>query len=237
MARWSKEVAFPVVNCLIDKLCKKFGSADRDQIALALLEEEDGQRLLESVLANSQLSPFREACYVVDWFSAELTNASEVSFPYKNLYRRDKTKRKHPETGKRHEVYVYYLSQQVRRAEALPEEVDADESFVEGATKSIKVNAYERNLKAREKCINYYGCACFVCGFDFHSYYGSVGIGYIQVHHLKPLSEIGEAYEVDPITDLRPVCANCHAIIHRRNPPYAIEEVKDFISQSSNLYQ
>jgi len=55
--------------------------------------------------------------------------------------------------------------------------------------------------------------------------YGEVGRDIIHVHHLKPLAEIGEKYRVDPINDLRPVCPNCHVIIHTRNPPYSIDEV------------
>ncbi len=36
-----------------------------------------------------------------------------------------------------------------------------------------------------------------------------MGEGFIHVHHLKPLSEVGYEYRVDPIRDLRPVCPNC----------------------------
>jgi hypothetical protein len=49
------------------------------------------------------------------------------------------------------------------------------------------------------------------------------------VHHLKPLSEIKANYEVDPILDLRPVCPNCHAMIHTHEPPYTIEELSEII--------
>jgi 5-methylcytosine-specific restriction protein A len=44
------------------------------------------------------------------------------------------------------------------------------------------------------------------------------------------LSQIGEKYTLNPINDLRPVCPNCHAIIHKKNPPFTIDEVKKFIS-------
>jgi predicted HNH restriction endonuclease len=64
-----------------------------------------------------------------------------------------------------------------------------------------------------------------MCGFKVAQTYGEVGEGFIHVHHLKPLSEIGSKYKVDPIQDLRPVCPNCHAMIHRRDPPYGIEEL------------
>jgi predicted HNH restriction endonuclease len=43
------------------------------------------------------------------------------------------------------------------------------------------------------------------------------------------LSEIGGEYIVDPVADLRPVCPNCHAVLHRRIPAYSIEEVRVFL--------
>ncbi len=47
-----------------------------------------------------------------------------------------------------------------------------------------------------------------------------------------PISEIAEEYEVDPVKDLRPVCPNCHAMIHRRSPPLSIEELQVLLSGS-----
>lgn len=115
--------------------------------------------------------------------------------------------------------------------ETFPEEVVDAQTYYEGATKHITVNVYERNAKARKACIAYYGLDCFVCGFNFKSVYGDVGHGFIHVHHLKSLSEIGEEYELDPIKDLRPVCPNCHAVIHRRTPAYTIKEVKRLLTK------
>jgi 5-methylcytosine-specific restriction protein A len=112
---------------------------------------------------------------------------------------------------------------------SIPEDLwDADEYF-EGNGQSIVVDAYERNSDARQKCIDHYGASCIICDFSFENIYGDVGVGFIHVHHLRPLSEIGEQYQVDPIVDLRPVCPNCHAIIHRRNPAYTIDEVREIL--------
>ncbi len=110
---------------------------------------------------------------------------------------------------------------------AIPEEIDFDgyENLYEGAKKQIYVNRYERNRDARDQCVKYYGAQCIICRFDFEKTYGEVGRESIHVHHLKPLSDTGETYRVDPIHDLRPVCPNCHVIIHRKNPPYSIDEV------------
>ncbi len=71
---------------------------------------------------------------------------------------------------------------------------------------------------------------------SFGAVYGPVADGFIHVHHLRPLSQAGGAHAVDPVEDLRPVCPNCHAVLHRRAPAYSIEEVKAFLArkQSSN---
>lgn len=111
----------------------------------------------------------------------------------------------------------------------LPEEVPAAEAFWEGAITRIAVNNYERNSEARQRCIKHYGTRCCACGIELSSVYGSVAKGLIHVHHLQPLSSVGAEYEVDPIADLRPVCPNCHAVIHRRVPPYTIEEIQSFL--------
>ena len=102
----------------------------------------------------------------------------------------------------------------------LPDEIVESATYVEGASKKIWVNSYERNTQARKRCIEHYGARCIVCGFSFREVYGEIGDGFIHVHHLRELSEINEEYEVDPVRDLVPVCPNCHAMIHRRKPAY-----------------
>lgn len=113
-----------------------------------------------------------------------------------------------------------------QRPEFLPEEVANRATYVEGATRTITVNVFERNPQARKNCIRAHGIACTICGFDFASRYGEIGKGFIHVHHLKPLGEIRAEYQLDAIKDLRPVCPNCHAMLHRRTPPYSIEEMR-----------
>ena len=118
------------------------------------------------------------------------------------------------------------VQESVTTTRFFPDEVDSVQTFREGAVRQVSVNAYEREPKARQKCIDYYGSSCSICGFDFGRAFGQLGKGFIHVHHLRPLSEIAEEYEIDPIKDLRPVCPNCHAMIHRRSPPFSLEEIK-----------
>lgn len=112
----------------------------------------------------------------------------------------------------------------------LPEEVNKDQKHLEGAVREVVVNAYERNPLARRACLDYYGSACVVCGFSFEITFGVFAKGFIHVHHLVPLSEIGATYEVDPIKDLRPVCPNCHAAIHLGGQTRSIEEMRRLLS-------
>ena len=108
---------------------------------------------------------------------------------------------------------------------------DFGSKVIEGAKRIISVNYYERNPAARKQCLQYHGTTCFACGFSFEKVFGPLGEGFIHVHHVKPLGEIGAEYVLDPIRDLRPVCANCHAMLHRRRPPFSIEELRKVIQE------
>lgn len=106
-----------------------------------------------------------------------------------------------------------------------------DVDLIEGAKKQVVVNAYERNSKARQKCIECHGTKCFICNFDFEKIYGEIGKDFIHVHHIKPLSEIKENYIIEPTKDLIPVCPNCHAMLHRKNPAIKIDDLKKLINK------
>lgn len=112
----------------------------------------------------------------------------------------------------------------------LPEEITEEPCF-EGAVARVLVNAYERDPEARRRCIAHHGTACAACERVLADVYGPIAVGLIHVHHLRPLSECGgRGHQVDPVTDLRPVCPNCHAVLHRRRPPLAIEELQALLA-------
>jgi 5-methylcytosine-specific restriction protein A len=121
------------------------------------------------------------------------------------------------------------ISNNPQEKSTIAEEISEKEALYlfEGAKKQITVNAYERNPEARRECIKIYGYKCCICVFDFAEYYGEIGIGFIEVHHLKPLSEINKQYEVNPLNDLRPICPNCHSMLHRLN--LSIEQLRDIL--------
>ncbi|CAN7595211.1 HNH endonuclease [Variovorax paradoxus] len=102
-----------------------------------------------------------------------------------------------------------------------------DEHF-EGEGKQVVVNAYERDQGARRACIARYGPVCQACDLDFESVYGDIGRDFIHVHHLVALaSGGGVARRVDGVRDLRPVCPNCHAMLHRTEPSCSIGELRE----------
>ena len=111
----------------------------------------------------------------------------------------------------------------------LPEEIHGGSTYFEGSVERIVVNRYERDARARRECISHFGTTCFVCEFDFAAKYGDVMAGFIHVHHRIPLASVGADYQVNPVEDLRPVCPNCHAVLHRQEPPYELEEVRQFL--------
>jgi hypothetical protein len=113
----------------------------------------------------------------------------------------------------------------------IPEEVAEPSLYVEGAIRMASHNAYERNPEARLKCTEHHGTNFCICGFSFGAIYGPEAEGYIHVHHIRPLSEIGGEYVVDPISDLQPVCPNCHAVLHLGGRCRSSEEVRQMLRQ------
>jgi HNH endonuclease len=107
-----------------------------------------------------------------------------------------------------------------------PEEPPEGQTFPEGAVTRVEVNRYERDHRARRLCLAHWGPHCAVCDLDFGERYGPLGRGFIHVHHTLELSSVGPGYQVDPVNDLRPVCPNCHSMLHRRRPALSIDELR-----------
>lgn len=114
----------------------------------------------------------------------------------------------------------------INQAPLDPEQVLAG-AYWEGGTTQILVNKYERDRSARRECVKHYGATCQVCEFDFEKQYGKLGKDFIHVHHIVSLSTINKEYKVNPITDLIPVCPNCHCMIHKRIPAFTVYDLKE----------
>ncbi|MEG0374038.1 MAG: HNH endonuclease [Raoultibacter sp.] len=107
----------------------------------------------------------------------------------------------------------------------------------EGSKFSVTQTKYERSTKNRAACLAHYGYCCKICGMNFEEKYGSIGANFIHVHHIVPVSQIGENYIMDPIKDLIPVCPNCHAMLHKKNPPLFPSELYELISHDTHLHE
>lgn len=127
------------------------------------------------------------------------------------------------------EKWFEFLRTHNIRYSPFSEATDSTITYVEGSATQITQTRYERNGYARKECLKHYGYSCSVCDFNFEKFYGSLGYKFIHVHHLTQVAAIKQEYVVDPIQDLRPVCPNCHAMLHKQNPPLTIDELKDIL--------
>ena len=108
------------------------------------------------------------------------------------------------------------------------------ESATEGRTSKRYITTYERNPKYRKQAIAIHGDSCFACGFNFGKFYGEYAEGYIHVHHIIPVSVLEEPKAIDPETDLVPLCANCHSVVHRKkDETLSIDKLRVLIESNS----
>jgi len=104
-----------------------------------------------------------------------------------------------------------------------------DRMYPEGALARVEVNRYERDRRARKACLDHWGYRCAACEFSFEDRYGPLGQDFIHVHHTLELSLVPRDYQVNPISDLRPVCPNCHAMLHRTSPALTVDELRQIL--------
>jgi predicted HNH restriction endonuclease len=114
------------------------------------------------------------------------------------------------------------------------ETFEIENEYFEGEKKQRLTNYYERNPRLRMAAIKAHGLACIACGFNFKKTYGDQGDGFIEVHHLKPVSSLAESTAVCPINDMTVVCSNCHRMLHRdKDKILSIEELRELIYTSN----
>jgi putative restriction endonuclease len=112
-----------------------------------------------------------------------------------------------------------------------------DTEFPEGKQYQVKHIVRERNprlvITAKALFKTKHGrLFCEACKFDFEKKYGSIGNGFIEVHHTIPVSELKRGAKTR-IADLALVCSNCHRILHRRRPWLTIPALHKLLKQAS----
>ena len=93
----------------------------------------------------------------------------------------------------------------------------------------------ERNSATARVVKQHHGTRCQACGLDFAERYGPIGQGFIEAHHLRPISSLIEGVAVlyDVATDFAVLCSNCHRMIHRTTDPADIVCFRQDVLQRS----
>ena len=90
-------------------------------------------------------------------------------------------------------------------------------------TAEIKFRQRNRGLIEVKKTNSDYRCE--VCGMNFKEKYGKIGKKYIIAHHLNPIGNRNQSTKTT-LEEIALVCSNCHVMLHRKDPPYEIDELK-----------
>ncbi len=112
------------------------------------------------------------------------------------------------------------------------EAMDDEEILPEGRKGQRLTNYYERKARLRLAAILTHGTRCMACGFDFEKVYGERGRGFIEVHHIVPVSQLIQETKINPRTDMIVLCSNCHRMIHRRkDEPLSLDELRTILKK------
>ena len=155
----------------------------------------------------------------------DIKTADDVNFLYKELF----VKKLKLETPFQNSSEISILTIVNQDIESYNDE--EIEVFKEGNKKTKFIRYYERNPRLRTQAIEIHGTICKACKFDFFKAYGVRGEGYIEIHHIVPLSKLLEETQINPETDLVPLCSNCHRMIHRdKDNVLTVEEVIELVN-------
>lgn len=111
------------------------------------------------------------------------------------------------------------------------EEVEHEAPEFEGSVSKKLVTIRERSRRNRLLALQIHGYECKVCGLKPLESFGEAIGGILEVHHIEPVSALGEARPYDPERDLIPLCPNCHRMIHQKDPPYMPDELKEILTK------
>lgn len=125
------------------------------------------------------------------------------------------------------QLYLTLVSNEPRMFEQADAEDDEEGLGEENLHRLREHKRVERNKKLAARAKKVHGYACKACGFDFEKHYGALGAGFIEAHHLTPVSELrGERVLLDPRRDFTVLCSNCHCMIHRSEFVSRVEEFR-----------
>jgi 5-methylcytosine-specific restriction protein A len=110
---------------------------------------------------------------------------------------------------------------------------DEEDEFPEGKVLFRAHRSRERNRTlieaAKSLALHRDGALrCQACDFDFKAAYGKIGDGFIECHHVVPISELSPE-STTRVRDLALLCANCHRMVHRHRPWLSVADLKFWI--------
>ncbi|MCE4223416.1 hypothetical protein HCU64_06600 [Methylobacterium sp. C25] len=114
---------------------------------------------------------------------------------------------------------------------------DVDESsseYTEGGRKWSEVQIITRNKGLVSAAKEKYKTICRACGFNFEKFYGKIGIGFIECHHLNPVAKGLAQPKVVTVEEVTVLCSNCHRMVHTSDPPLTVEALQERISEAQN---
>lgn len=147
-----------------------------------------------------------------------------------------------------HDIYLLHqIANQIRQISDNPElsikvsKIENDESSETDSVKEGQIlyklhKVRERDkqiiLAKKKKVLKETGeLKCEACDFNFEKKYGELGKGYIECHHIIPLSHFQVSRETK-LEDLALLCSNCHGMIHRDS---SAPTIKAFTSKWQTL--
>jgi predicted HNH restriction endonuclease len=141
------------------------------------------------------------------------------------------------------EVYDSLKSQGFKEKE-ISQQVDKDFKDLiieEGSIELKSIKQRKRSQKLRDEKIkeikekNKGKISCAVCDFNFSETYDGLGEGFIEIHHLEPVS-IGITNQSiqDALKKVVPLCSNCHRMVHKdKDKLLTPEELKRIVLEQS----
>jgi 5-methylcytosine-specific restriction enzyme A len=140
----------------------------------------------------------------------------------------------------KNKIYLAQTSEAIRSAalslSGLETANDMEFEFNEGRLLT-KLHVYrERSSlavkKKKEAVLEATGqLACESCVFDFFDFYGQLGFGFAECHHIIPVSQLRSGQRTK-LSDLSILCANCHRMVHRSRPIMSVGDLRNLIINS-----
>jgi 5-methylcytosine-specific restriction enzyme A len=112
----------------------------------------------------------------------------------------------------------------------LQEEFGIESASVTETRKYAYHRKIERN-RATKKAKQFHGTRCQACDLSFPERYGTIGEGFIEAHHLKPIGTLEEGVTVryDISADFAVLCSNCHRMIHSSADPSNLAQFRAIV--------